>query len=92
MSRKLDSMALSLKDAETDRLAREVASLTGESLTEAVRRALAERLARERRKRGDVAGLASRLDALALEGAALPDLDGRSPNEIIGYDEHGLPR
>jgi antitoxin VapB len=85
-------MALSLKDAETDRLAREVASLTGESLTEAVRRALAERLARERRKRGDVAGLASRLDALALEGAALPDLDGRSPDEIIGYDEHGLPR
>jgi antitoxin VapB len=91
MSRKLDSMALSLKDAETDRLAREVASLTGESLTEAVRRALAERLARERRKRGEVAGLASRLDALALEGAALPDLDRRGADEIIGYDEHGLP-
>jgi antitoxin VapB len=91
MSRKLDSLALSLKDAETDRLAREVASLTGESLTEAVRRALAERLARERRKRGEVAGLASRLDALALEGAALPDLDRRGADEIIGYDEHGLP-
>ena len=85
-------MALSLKDAETDRLAREVASLTGESLTEAVRRALAERLARERRKRGEVAGLAGRLDALAREGAALPDLDGRSAEAIIGYDEHGLPR
>jgi antitoxin VapB len=84
-------MALSLKDEETDRLAREVASLTGESLTEAVRRALAERLARERRKRGEVAGLASRLDALALEGAALPDLDRRGADEIIGYDEHGLP-
>jgi antitoxin VapB len=85
-------MALSLKDAATDRLAREVASLTGESLTEAVRRALAERLARERRKRGETAGLASRLDALALEGAALPDLDRRTPDEIIGYDEHGRPR
>ena len=34
-------MALSLKDAETDRLAREVSKLTGESLTEAVRKALA---------------------------------------------------
>jgi antitoxin VapB len=85
-------MALSLKDAETDRLAREVARLTGESLTEAVRRALAERLARERRKRGETAGLASRLDALALEGARLPDLDRRSPDEIIGYDASGLPR
>jgi hypothetical protein len=38
-------MALSLKDPETDRLARDVARLTGESLTEAVRAALAERLA-----------------------------------------------
>ena len=85
-------MALSVKDAETDRLAREVARLTGESLTEAVRRALAERLARERRKRGEAGGLAGRLDALAREGAALPDLDGRHAEEIIGYDAHGLPR
>jgi len=45
-------MALSLKDPETDRLAREMARLTGESLTEAVRRALAERLERERLHRG----------------------------------------
>src|SRR3954451_24032078 len=45
-------MALSLKDPETDRLAREVARLTGESLTEAVRKALAERLERERLRRG----------------------------------------
>ena len=41
-------MALSLKDKETDRLAREVAALTGETLTIAIRKALAERL--ERRK------------------------------------------
>lgn len=85
-------MALSLKDAETDRLAREVARLTGESLTEAVRRALAERLARERRKRGEAVGLAGRLDALAREGAELPDLDHRSAEEILGYDACGLPR
>lgn len=85
-------MALGLKDAETDRLAREVARLTGESLAEAVRRALAERLAREQRKHGETTGLASRLDALAREGAELPELDGRIAEEIIGYDAHGLPR
>ena len=85
-------MALSLKDAETDRLAREVAKLTGESLTEAVRKALAERLERERRKRGRDKGLAERLDELAKESAALPDYDTRSPDEIIGYDEYGVPR
>ena len=85
-------MALSLKDAETDRLAREVAKLTGESLTEAVRKALAERLERERRKRGQTKGLAERLDELARECAALPDHDMRTPDEIIGYDEYGVPR
>jgi antitoxin VapB len=83
-------MALSLKDAETDRLAREVAKLTGESLTEAVRKALAERLERERRKRGQKRSLAERLDEIALRCASLPDYDARSPDEIIGYDDKGM--
>jgi antitoxin VapB len=84
-------MALSLKDPETDRLAREVARLTGESLTEAVRKSLAERLRRERLRRGrPKGGLAAKLDALAKECAALPDFDKRSPDEIIGYGEDGL--
>jgi antitoxin VapB len=83
-------MALSLKDAETDRLAREVAKLTGESLTEAVRKALAERLERERRKRGRTKSLAERLDEIALRCASLPTYDTRSPDEIIGYDDKGM--
>jgi antitoxin VapB len=44
-------MALGLEDPETDRLARAVAALTGETLTEAIRKALAERLTREQRRR-----------------------------------------
>ncbi len=85
------AMALSLKDPETDKLAREVARLTGESLTEAVRTALAERLERERLRRGKPKGsVAEALNALALECAALPDFDTRSPDEIIGYDENGM--
>lgn len=39
-------MALSIKDPETDRLARALAEATGESITEAIRRALEERLTR----------------------------------------------
>jgi antitoxin VapB len=85
-------MALSFKDAETDWLAREVAKLTGESLTEAVRKALAERFKRERRKRGRSKSLAERLDEIALRCAALPGYDTRTPDEIIGYDEYGVPR
>ena len=85
-------MAISLKDAETDRLAREVAALTGETLTEAVRKALAERLARERRRRCDQKGLAERLTEIARHCAALPDLDTRGADEIIGYDaQQGRP-
>jgi antitoxin VapB len=86
-------MAISLKDPETDRLAREVAALTGETLTEAVRKALAERLDRERRRHEpDRIGLAERLIALGKECAALPDFDTRSADDIIGYDEFGVPR
>lgn len=85
-------MALSLKDKETDRLAREVAALTGETLTQAIRKALAERLERERLRRGDTTRLADRLMEIGRHCAALPDLDTRSPDEIIGYDENGLWR
>lgn len=84
-------MALSLKDVETDRLARQVASLTGETLTQAVRTSLAERLARERLKRGHGADLSEELEAIFRRLDALPDLDTRSADEIIGYDDNGLP-
>lgn len=85
-------MALSLKDKKTDRLAREVASLTGETLTDAVCTALAERLERERLRRGQPDRLADRLAALGHECAALPDFDTRSPDEIVGYDDTGMWR
>ena len=79
------AMALSLNDKETDRLAREIASLTGETLTGAERQALAERL-----QRGQPTGLAERLLALGRECAARPDFDTRTPDQIVGYDETGM--
>ena len=85
-------MANSLKDAETDRLARTLVGLTGESLTEAVRIALTERLEREQRRRRDGGNLVARLGAIARHCSRLPDLDRRSADEILGCDEHGLPR
>lgn len=81
-------MALSIKSDEADRLARELAATTGETLTEAVTTALAERLARERRAR---AGTAARLLDIARQGAALAVLDDRPEDEILGYDDRGLP-
>ncbi|MGI8779685.1 MAG: type II toxin-antitoxin system VapB family antitoxin [Solirubrobacteraceae bacterium] len=83
-------MPLNIKDAETDRLARELASVTGESLTAAVAGAVRERLERVRgRPRGR--DLAAELDTIALRCAALPVVDERPEEEILGYDEHGLP-
>lgn len=84
-------MALSLKDPETDRLARKVASLTGESITQAVRTSLEERLLHERLKRGEGPELVRALTEIADRCAALPELDDRTSDEIIGYDENGLP-
>ena len=84
-------MALSLKDPEVDRLAREVAARTGETLTAAVAVALRERLARlkgRRRRRP----LRDELREIARRCAALPTLDDRSADEIVGYNERGLPR
>ena len=84
-------MALSIKDEKADRLARELARRTGESITEAVTRALEERLRRVAPQKRD-ARLLRELNELAKQSAALAGEDRRTPEEIIGYDENGLPR
>lgn len=84
-------MALNIKDPGTDRLARELAKLTGESITTATRTALEQRLARERR-RDTSTEARDRLMAIVRRGRARPRLDDRSAEEILGYDQHGLPR
>ena len=84
-------MALSLKDPEADRLAREVAERTGETLTGAIVVALRERLARLR-ARPRRRPLSEELRAIGERCAALPTLDNRTDDEFLGYDENGLPR
>lgn len=84
-------MALNIKDAEADRLARELAAETGESITESVTVAVRERLERVRGRSG-ARRLADELHAIAQRVAALPPVDDRTDDEILGYDEHGLPR
>jgi antitoxin VapB len=83
-------MALSIKNPEVDRLARELAEVTGEKLTEAISRALKERLERETGKR-DKNRLYDEIKRIQERIARLPRLDERSDEELIGYDEHGLP-
>lgn len=84
-------MALSIKSIEVERLVREIAAKTGESLTGAIQKALQERLDRLRRERRSQI-LASQLQEILRRVDQLPVLDSRSADEILGYDEHGLPR
>jgi antitoxin VapB len=83
-------MALSIKSDTADRLARELAAETGETLTEAVETALRERLDREHTRHA--ASMRTRLARLASDVGALRVADAGTPEEIIDYDDTGLPR
>ncbi|MFN8078259.1 MAG: type II toxin-antitoxin system VapB family antitoxin [Kineosporiaceae bacterium] len=79
-------MALNIKDELTDRLARELARETGESITSATRTAIQERLARIRRRQQRPA-VVEELRAIARRGRARSTLDPRSLDEILGYND-----
>ena len=85
----MESMALNIKDPETDRLARELAIATGESITVAARRAIEERLARVRASAP--IGRRDEIDAIIRRGRSRPILDQRSEDEILGFGSDGLP-
>jgi antitoxin VapB len=84
-------MALNIKDPRTDQLAREVAKQSGESLTEAIRVALEERLQRLTARRR-VATQKEKLYEILHRVDALPRVEDRSEDNILGNDEHGIPR
>jgi len=84
-------MAMNIKNEQAQRLAKELADLTGESMTGAITEALRERLDRVRAERG--AGLADRLLRIGKDCAAHLREPFRSVDhgELL-YDERGLPR
>jgi antitoxin VapB len=84
-------VALSIKNDTAERLARQVANETGESLTEAIIHSLEERLERLKGRRS-APDLVETLMAISQRCSSLPDLDTRSADEILGYDEIGVFR
>lgn len=84
-------MALSIKNERAERLLRELAARTGETLTGAMIRALEEQLERNRKETG-AAKLEAELARIRERCAALPVLDDRNADEILGYDDAGAPR
>ncbi len=85
-------MSLNIKNAETYRLIRQLAELTGESMTGAVTEAVRERLERLTAAE-QKAGMAERLHAIATDmRSRLPDDFFDIEHGDLLYDEDGLPK
>lgn len=82
-------MAVLIKDDETDYLIRLLAKRTGESMTEAVKKAVRERLEQTRFSEAEIAARKRRIAELLAEADAMPTVDDRTADEIIGYNERG---
>ena len=82
-------MGMNIKSDDTHRRAKELARMTGESIAEAVDRAVTERLERLRRQRNRKA-LAAKLLRLGEQCSRLAVIDERSAEEML-YDDNGLP-
>ena len=80
-------MSVLIEDAETDMLLTRIREKTGESPAELVRHSLRERL--ERLSSEEVSERLRAIREIQDRVAAMPCLDARDPDEIIGYNEHG---
>jgi antitoxin VapB len=80
-------MVLRIDHPDADRLAQELAELTGEPLDAAVVMAVSQRLERVR----DRLGVRRELADLLANVATYPVLNALTPEQIIGYDKDGLP-
>ena len=82
-------MAILIKDHEADQMIRKLAERTGESITDAVKQAVRERLDRIPLTEEEIAARKRKIEALIVKAGAMPTVDDRTPDEIIGYNEFG---
>ncbi len=83
-------MALSIRNPKAEKLAREIAAESGETITQAITLALEERLERLR-GRSTATDLAEEILKISKRCSGIPDRDKRSADEILGYDDTGVP-
>lgn len=82
-------MALSIRNSQAEKLAREVAAISGENLTQAIMHALEERLERLTGRR-ITTDIVQEIMTISQRCSSLPDKDKRSPEEILGYNQSGI--
>ena len=83
-------MPISIKNSNTENLVREVATLTGASLTETIHDALEDRLNRLKRERSGRT-LLQEIEEIAMRCSQRPVISSLTADEILGYDEFGIP-
>ncbi len=83
-------MALSIRNSQAEQLAREVATISGENLTQAIIHALEERLVRLKGRR-TTSNLMQEIMTISQRCSSIPDIDQRSPEEILDYNQSGIP-
>ena len=84
-------MALSIRNPRAEQLVREVAAESGENLTQAIIHALEQRLERLRGRR-TISDTAQEIMKISKRCSSLPDQDQRTPEEILDYNQTGIPR
>jgi antitoxin VapB len=82
-------MTVLIKDEEADRMIRQLAERTGETITDAVKGAVFEKLARTPLSGTEVTERLRRIEAIIARADAMPTLDHRSADEILGYNDKG---
>ena len=83
-------MAVLIKDKEADRLIRELAARTGDSITDSVKIAVRERLQKIPMNEDEIAARKRRIAELLAYFDSLPSANEHlTSDEIIGYNEHG---
>jgi antitoxin VapB len=82
-------MALNIKNAETERLARELARRRKQGITDVVTDALRKEVERERRRprKESREAFLSALREIGERGSRHPVIDTRSDDDILGYDD-----
>jgi antitoxin VapB len=84
-------LALSIRNAKAEKLARELAAESGETITRAITQALKERLERLR-GRSTPTDLVEDILRISKRCSDIPDQDKRSDEEILGYNSVGVPK
>lgn len=83
-------MALSIKNPEVDRLARELSEITGENITETIRKSLEQRLERETGRK-EAHSIRFEIQRIQDRVSRLEKKDDRSDEELTGFNEQGIP-